>query len=201
MFSHYTSLLFLNRRRNRLHTTRDSDWKHNAKISDSGYWSRKRKSSKLLDPIKDPFLHDFAWGNFYADLLLYRLNPQTISSINEELFANRWNHHHRLEPQPSLEDSDRLHLVFTSLDLATVVCLQCKVFSLASNSRTGGPGPCFYVLQWQVAQLYAQISGSLFVAYYDSQGIFTHCICNIIFFITIKNIAMVWKFLTYIRQI
>jgi hypothetical protein len=39
------------------------------------------------------------------------------------------------------------HPVFTSLDFATVIFLQSKVVSLASNPQPGGPGLCIYVPQ------------------------------------------------------
>jgi hypothetical protein len=47
------------------------------------------------------------------------------------------------EPYSSLEDSARLHPVFTSLDFATIIFLQSKVVSvsLASNPEPGGPCP------------------------------------------------------------
>jgi hypothetical protein len=48
--------------------------------------------------------------------------------------------------------------------------LQGKVVDLASNPQSGGLDPCIYVPQWRRAQLYPQGSGSLFVAFYDSQG-------------------------------
>jgi hypothetical protein len=41
--------------------------------------------------------------------------------------------------------------------------------SLASNPQPGGPGPCMYPSD-RVHQLYLQVPGSLFVAFYDSQG-------------------------------
>jgi hypothetical protein len=41
------------------------------------------------------------------------------------------------------------HPVFTSLDFDTVILLQSKIVSLASNPQTRGPGLCIYVPQWQ----------------------------------------------------
>jgi hypothetical protein len=49
-----------------------------------------------------------------------------------------------IEPQPSLENSARLHPVF-ALDFAARIFLKSKVFSLASNPKSGGPGSCIYV--------------------------------------------------------
>jgi hypothetical protein len=49
------------------------------------------------------------------------------------------------EPQPSLDDSSRFDLVFTSLDFATIIILHSMVVRLAPNSLPGGPGPCIYV--------------------------------------------------------
>jgi hypothetical protein len=56
------------------------------------------------------------------------------------------------------------------LDLATVIILQSKVVSLTSNHKPVGPGLYIYVPQWQVSQLYPQASGSIFIAFCDSQG-------------------------------
>jgi hypothetical protein len=42
--------------------------------------------------------------------------------------------------------------------------------SAVSNLQSGGPGLCIYVPSDRVAQLHPQASGSLFVAFYDSQG-------------------------------
>jgi hypothetical protein len=53
------------------------------------------------------------------------------------------------------------HPVFTSLDFITIIILQNKVISLASNPQPRRVGVCIYVLQ---------VPGSLFVAFYDSQG-------------------------------
>jgi hypothetical protein len=47
--------------------------------------------------------------------------------------------------------SARFDQVFTSLNFPTIFFfLQSKVISLASNSQSGGQGPCIYVPQWQV---------------------------------------------------
>jgi hypothetical protein len=53
------------------------------------------------------------------------------------------------DPQPSLKDCARFYSGFTSLNFATVIFLQSKVVSLASNPQPSGPGPCIYVTQWQ----------------------------------------------------
>jgi hypothetical protein len=62
------------------------------------------------------------------------------------------------EPWPSLEDSARLHLVFTSLEFMTMF-LHSKVVSLASNPQPGGPGPCIRVLLWQDGPVIAPSTG------------------------------------------
>jgi hypothetical protein len=49
----------------------------------------------------------------------------------------------------SLEDSARLHLVFTYFEFTAVILLQFKVVSFAVKPQPGGPGPCIYVPQWQ----------------------------------------------------
>jgi hypothetical protein len=41
------------------------------------------------------------------------------------------------------------HPVFTSQDFATIMCLQSKIVSLASNPQPGEPDLCIYVLQWK----------------------------------------------------
>jgi hypothetical protein len=75
------------------------------------------------------------------------------------------------EPQPSLEDSIRMHLVFTSLDFETTIFfLRNKVPSLASNCHPDGPGLCVYVPQLQGSPIIPQASGSIFVAFCDFQG-------------------------------
>jgi hypothetical protein len=51
------------------------------------------------------------------------------------------------EPWPYLEDFARLHLVFPSLDFATIFFLQSKVVNLVSNPQPGGPGLSIYVPQ------------------------------------------------------
>jgi hypothetical protein len=63
------------------------------------------------------------------------------------------------EAQPSLEESARLHAVFTSLDYETIFFLQSKVVSLASNPQPGGPGLCVYAPSDRVAQLYPEGTG------------------------------------------
>jgi hypothetical protein len=74
------------------------------------------------------------------------------------------------EPQPALEDSARLHGIFTSLDFATLFFFsQSKVVSLASNPQPGGPGPCIYVLKEQSGPIIPPVTGLLFVASFDSQ--------------------------------
>jgi hypothetical protein len=53
----------------------------------------------------------------------------------------------RFEPQPSLEDSATLRLVFTSLDFVTNLFLQSKAVSLTSNPQPGGLRTCMYAPQ------------------------------------------------------
>jgi hypothetical protein len=64
---------------------------------------------------------------------------------------NHHRHHWQISPflAIALEDSARLHPVFTSSDFATLIYLQSKVVSFASNPQPGGPSPCIYVPQWQ----------------------------------------------------
>jgi hypothetical protein len=40
------------------------------------------------------------------------------------------------------------HRVSTSLDFMTIIFLQSKVISLASNPQPEGPGSCIYVSHW-----------------------------------------------------
>jgi hypothetical protein len=75
-----------------------------------------------------------------------------------------------LEPWPSWEHSARLHPLITSLDFSTIFILQSKVVSLTFNPHPGGPGPCIHAHNDRVAQLYPQATGSLYVAFYGSQG-------------------------------
>jgi hypothetical protein len=66
------------------------------------------------------------------------------------------------EPQPSLDASARLQPVFTSSDFATIIFLQSKAVSLASNPDPGGPGFCIYVSD-RAARLYTQAPGGISV--------------------------------------
>jgi hypothetical protein len=61
--------------------------------------------------------------------------------------AMRWQetHHHHRKNSPSIEDSARLHPVFTSLDLVTIIVLQNTVVTLESNPQLGGPCLCIYI--------------------------------------------------------
>jgi hypothetical protein len=56
------------------------------------------------------------------------------------------------------------------LVFAAIIILQSKFVSLASNPQPGGPGLCIYVPIDRVAHLNPQAPGSVFVAFYDSQG-------------------------------
>jgi hypothetical protein len=62
------------------------------------------------------------------------------------------------------------HPVFTSLDFATVICVQSKVISFAFNPQLGGPGLYIYVPCDRVVQLHPQAPGTLFITFYDLQG-------------------------------
>jgi hypothetical protein len=78
----------------------------------------------------------------------------TRSYIPEDRTVHSFPIHHYWQnspygPQPSLEYPARLHPVFTSFDFTTIIFLQTKVVSLASNPKPGGPDPCVYVPQWQ----------------------------------------------------
>jgi hypothetical protein len=52
--------------------------------------------------------------------------------------------------EPSLEDSAGFYLVFSSLNLVTVILSQSKVIGLASNTLPGELLPSIYVSQIQV---------------------------------------------------
>jgi hypothetical protein len=90
---------------------------------------------------------------FGMDIMLFKATIYTLELLQCELA--RWERHkcHVIsvssEQQPSLEDSDRLHLVFTSLDIAIIIFLQNKVVSLASNPQRRRLGPCIHVPHWQ----------------------------------------------------
>lgn len=73
------------------------------------------------------------------------------------------------EPQPFLEDSVRLHLVFTSLDFGTIILSQSKVIGLASNP-THRTRSLYLFSPVTVVQLYLQALGSLFIAFHNLQG-------------------------------
>jgi hypothetical protein len=57
-----------------------------------------------------------------------------------------------------------------SLDFASVIFLQSKDVSLASDPNVGDQVSVYMFRSARVAQLYPQALGSLFVAFYDSQG-------------------------------
>jgi hypothetical protein len=66
------------------------------------------------------------------------------------IYTNSSSSHPSLVRQICVE-SDRQD--FTSLDFATIIILQSKVVSLASNLQPGGSGPCIYVPRDKVDQL------------------------------------------------
>jgi hypothetical protein len=70
----------------------------------------------------------------------------------------------------SLENSDKLHPLSTSLDFAMAIVLQNKAISLAPNPQPAGLGPYISVPQQQGGLVYSQAPGSIFVAFYDSKG-------------------------------
>jgi hypothetical protein len=74
------------------------------------------------------------------------------------------------EPYPSLEDSVRLHPVFTSLDFAIIIFYTARSSALRPTSNLEDQVPVFMFPSDRVAQLYPQAPGSLFVALYYSQG-------------------------------
>jgi hypothetical protein len=51
------------------------------------------------------------------------------------------------------------HPLFTSLSFETIIFLQSKVVSLASNPQPGGPGLCIYVSRWQGSPVIPQGTG------------------------------------------
>jgi hypothetical protein len=84
------------------------------------------------------------------------------------------------------------HPVFTSSDFATVIYLQIKVVSLASNPNLEDQVSVFTGMspRDRGAQLYHQPPGSLFIAFYDSQG-YGRCIPIGLFIYLIKVKKMV----------
>jgi hypothetical protein len=82
------------------------------------------------------------------------------------------------EPYPFLEDSARFihywgldHVVFTSLDFATVIFFTKKGHQPCAQPPILENQVCVFISPSDgVAQLYPQALGSLFVAFYDSQG-------------------------------
>jgi hypothetical protein len=75
------------------------------------------------------------------------------------------------ESYPSLEGSARLHPGFTSLDFATVIFYRAK--SSALRLTTNLEDQVTEIMSPsdnRVVQLYPQAPGSLFIAFYDSQG-------------------------------
>jgi hypothetical protein len=73
------------------------------------------------------------------------------------------------EPWPSLEDSAIFHLVFSSLDLATIFFYRVRLSALHPIPNLEYQVSAFMSLSDSVAQLYPQAPGSIFVTFYDSQ--------------------------------
>jgi hypothetical protein len=72
--------------------------------------------------------------------------------------------------EPSLEDSARFDRVFIPLDFATIIFLQSKFVSFASNPQPGGSDLCICISPSdRVAQFYPTL-GSLLVAFYDCRA-------------------------------
>jgi hypothetical protein len=74
------------------------------------------------------------------------------------------------EPYPSLGDYVRLHLVFTSLDFSTIFFYRARSSALRPTPNLDCQVSVFMSPSDRMAQLYPQAPGSLFVAFYDSQG-------------------------------
>jgi hypothetical protein len=71
----------------------------------------------------------------------------------------------------SLEDSARFHPVFTSLDFATIFFFyRARLSALCPTLNLEDQVSVFMSPSNKVAQLYPQAPGSLFVAFYVSQG-------------------------------
>jgi hypothetical protein len=60
-------------------------------------------------------------------------------------------------------------MIYTSLDFSTVIFLQSKVVTLASNPNLEDQISVFMPPSDRVAQLYPQAPGSLFVVFKNSQ--------------------------------
>jgi hypothetical protein len=74
------------------------------------------------------------------------------------------------KPQHSLENSARLHPIFTSLNIRTIIFLETKVISLAFTLELEDQVFVYRSSSDRMAQLYPQARGSHFVAFYSSQG-------------------------------
>jgi hypothetical protein len=77
--------------------------------------------------------HGLEQGYLYFLLLLYLI----VIIRNTTIF----------EPQPSLQNSAKFDPVFSSLEFATLILLQSRVVSVATNPKPGGPVLYIYVLQ------------------------------------------------------
>jgi hypothetical protein len=62
------------------------------------------------------------------------------------------------------------HFLFTSLDFTTVIFYRAKSSALRPTPNLEDQSLAFISPSNKVAQLYPQALGSLFVAFYDSQG-------------------------------
>jgi hypothetical protein len=70
----------------------------------------------------------------------------------------------------ALEDPARLHLIFTCFYFATILFYRVRSSALRQTPNLEDQVSVFMSLCDRVAQLYPQAPGSLFVAFYDSQG-------------------------------
>jgi hypothetical protein len=76
-----------------------------------------------------------------------------------------------VEPQPSSENSTRLHPVFSSLDFATIIFYRARSSALRPTPNMEDQLSLYLCPPSdRVVRLYPQAPGSLLLAFYESQG-------------------------------
>jgi hypothetical protein len=91
-------------------------------------------------------------NGYVTSLLLTTLPVYFLCTVSNIITGLSWylrNHHHHhhchntiFDPHTSLQSSERLYPVLTSLDFTTIFLSQNKVFSPASNSQPRESGRC-----------------------------------------------------------
>jgi hypothetical protein len=106
----------------------------------------------------------------YVNFCLHDVTSKDTVFFTDHHHHHHHHHHHRQYiPYLSLEDSARLHPVFTSFDFVTIF-YTARLLALRLTSNLEDQVSVLMPSSDRVAHLYPQARSSLFVAFYDSQG-------------------------------